>query len=396
VKVDANVRHPGAARGGWHLLTCEYPPHVGGVASYTRAVAEGLAARGVGVHVWCPGEADRDAGPVRVHAAPDRWRVADLRRVGHALDACPPPRTLFVQWVPHGYGYRSLNVAFAAWVSTRASRGDRVELMVHEPWLTFEHASPLIAAAAAVHRLMMAVLLRSACRVWVSIPAWLPALRRLAGSTDVAWLPVPALLPVAPNPAAVRSARETLAPAEASLVGHFGTYGRAVTDLLAPSLEALLGADARVRVVLLGHGSEVFAAAFSDAHPPWKERVLATGTLDETRLSHVMQACDVMLQPYPDGVSARRTTANSLLAHGCAVVTTRGPLTEGLWLESGAVEAVLLNPADLASAVARLVSDPEARLALGRAARQLHVRVFGLDHTIATLLGPAGREPAVA
>jgi glycosyltransferase involved in cell wall biosynthesis len=384
------------ARTAWHLLTCEYPPQIGGVASYTRAVAEGLAARGAEVHVWCPGPQDRTAGPVCVHSAPDRWSFGDLRRVGRALGVCPSPRTLFVQWVPHGYGYRSLNLPFAVWVSVRAARGDRVEVMVHEPWLAFERSSPRVNVAAAVHRLMTALLLRSATRAWASIPAWLPGLRRLAGTTDVSWLPVPALLPLAADRAAVEALREAMAPAGIPLVGHFGTFGRPVTDLLGPSIESVLDASAEARVVLLGHGSEAFREAFVAAHPHWSGRVLATGTLDETRLSHVLQACDVMLQPYPDGVSARRTTANSLLAHGCAVVTTRGPLTEGLWSESGAVEAVPPNPSELALAVVRLLSDPSRRSALARAARDLHARIFGLDHTIAALVGPAGRESAVA
>ena len=63
-----------------------------------------------------------------------------------------------------------------------------------------------------------------------------------------------------------------------------------------------------------------------------------------------------MLQPYPDGVSSRRTTVTSLLAHGCAVVTTRGPLTEGLWQESGAVDVVAPTPAELAQAVMPLLA----------------------------------------
>jgi hypothetical protein len=38
----------------WHLVTCEYPPQVGGVSDYSLAVATGLAAAGQTVHVWCP------------------------------------------------------------------------------------------------------------------------------------------------------------------------------------------------------------------------------------------------------------------------------------------------------------------------------------------------------
>ena len=108
----------------------------------------------------------------------------------------------------------------------------------------------------------------------------------------------------------------------------------------------------------MGLGSREFCDRWMTRRPELASRVFATGVLDEHELSLHIQACDVLLQPYPDGVSARRSTAVSLLAHGAAVVTTRGPLSEGLWAESGAVDAVALDPAVLAGAVRGLLNDP--------------------------------------
>jgi glycosyltransferase involved in cell wall biosynthesis len=357
------------------------------VASYSAAIAEGLAARGLEVHAWYPGPPPSAEGRVRVHAAANRWSLVDLRRAGRELDDEGRPRTLFVQWVPHGYGYKSLNLPFACWVALRALKGDRVEVMVHEPWLAFEWSSLRQSAAALVHRLMMALVLGAARRAWVSIPAWQPLLRRMARQADVGWLPVPALLPVVGDRAAVRAVRSALAPAGQPIVGHFGTYGRLVTDLLTPALESALDRDPAITVVLLGQGSREFRHAFAEEHPGIADRVTATGTLGEREVSLHLQACDVMLQPYPDGVSARRTTTTSLLAHGCAIVTTRGPLTEGLWRESGAVDAVAPTALQLSDSVLRLVADAGARQALGRAARALHARVFAIEHTLAALVG---------
>ena len=39
---------------------------------------------------------------------------------------CEAPRRLFVQWVPHGFGYKSLNMPFCLWVWRRARGGDSV------------------------------------------------------------------------------------------------------------------------------------------------------------------------------------------------------------------------------------------------------------------------------
>ena len=63
----------------WHIITCEYPPTVGGVSDYSFTLASGLGATGT-VHVWCP--AGTSAAPevehVTVHDAPRSFSVRDL------------------------------------------------------------------------------------------------------------------------------------------------------------------------------------------------------------------------------------------------------------------------------------------------------------------------------
>jgi glycosyltransferase involved in cell wall biosynthesis len=99
-----------------------------------------------------------------------------------------------------------------------------------------------------------------------------------------------------------------------------------------------------------------------------------------------LQACDVMLQPYPDGVSARRTTVVAALAHGAAVVTNEGRLSEPLWRESLAVDlAPAPDPDQLAARTLALLREPVRRTALGRRARRLYNQVFDVQHTIARI-----------
>jgi glycosyltransferase involved in cell wall biosynthesis len=373
-------------RGTWHVLTCEYPPGVGGLASYCGRVVQELTSRGERVHVWTRGENGAGAGNATVHASPERWTISDLRRVGRELDALPAPRRLFVQWVPHGFGYKSLNLAFAAWVARRASKGDRVEVMVHEPWLQFAWRAPRQSAAALVHRLMMRLVLGNAQRVWVSIQAWQAMLRPYARRSSVRWLPVPSLVPVVTDRAAVRQIHAAHAAAGEVIVGHFGTFGPLITGLLGPTLETVLDHDRRVTVMLLGRGSDAYRESFERRRPDLAGRVVAQGTTTDRALSLHFQACDLLLQPYPDGVSTRRSSTTSLLAHGCALVTTHGRLTDALWHESGAVDLVPPTPVDLAAAVLRLIGDEGRRASLGGAARELHERVFGVERTVDALL----------
>src|SRR6266566_6876561 len=121
-----------------HLITPEYLPHRGGVGDYTRAVACGLAKAGDDVHVWCSSEGHGESGDqFSVHPDLGRFSSGDLKHADTALNRFPAPRRLLVQWVPHGFGYRAMNLRFCLWLWQRASAGDAVELMVHEPYLAF-------------------------------------------------------------------------------------------------------------------------------------------------------------------------------------------------------------------------------------------------------------------
>src|SRR5712691_11569732 len=98
----------------WHIITCEYPPQAGGVSDYSYLVASALAAAGDQVHEWCAAASGNPpSAPVLVvHRDLGGFSPGDFHGVGKKLDEFPPPRRLLVQWVPHGYGYRSLNFYF--------------------------------------------------------------------------------------------------------------------------------------------------------------------------------------------------------------------------------------------------------------------------------------------
>jgi glycosyltransferase involved in cell wall biosynthesis len=301
------------------------------------------------------------------------------------LNEYPAPRRVLVQWVPHGYGWRALNLPFAFWIATRALAGDRVELLVHEPYIDMS-ARPLFLVAALVQRAMLMTAAASATRIWVSTPSWMPAVRPyLLRRQAIEWLPVPASVLPVEDTDGVHDLRERIAGDRRPLVGHFGSYSPLVTDRLQPAvLQILRETDARM--LLVGDGSDRFRASALEAAPALADRLTATGALEARALSTHLQACDVMVQPYPDGISARRTTAVALLAHGLPVVTNHGRLTEEFWRESGAVDLVDSSaPRAFTARVGHLVGDPGRRDRLGDAARDLHHRVFAVHHAVARL-----------
>jgi glycosyltransferase involved in cell wall biosynthesis len=384
-----------------HLITSEYPPQTGGVSDYTQLVATGLADAGDEVHVWCPpaehdasGAAEseslkRAAGSVFVHRELGRFAPSDLRRAGRLLDGFSAPRRLLVQWVPHGYGYRSMNLPFCMWLLNRAvRRRDRIEVMVHEPYLTFDRVSWKQNGVAAIHRLMMMVLLRASRRVWMSIPLWESFLRpyTLGRAMQFFWLPVASNIAVVEDPARVSAIRKLYAPSGGSIVGHFGTYDRHISDLLMKTVPALLRADNDCVVLLLGRGGEALRRELTGREPGLADRIYATGMLNACELSLHVSACDVMLQPFIDGVSSRRTSVMVGLSHGRAIVTTSGRLTEDLWTSSGAVALATVGDVKaLALTTGRLLADEAARRRLGVAARTLYDARFDAKLMISAL-----------
>jgi glycosyltransferase involved in cell wall biosynthesis len=381
-----------ALPGRWHLVTGRYAPDRGGVADYSAAVAGALADHGDEVHVWTGGDAEGSAGEpsgITVHRVAGRFGPAGLARLDRELNRFSGPRTILIQYVPHAFGWKAMNLPFAVWAWRRARRGDDVRVMFHEVAYRWVPGPLRYNVLAATQRLMAAVLIRACTRAYVSIPGWLPLLQWLgAERLPLAWTPVPSSVPeeVCAAAVALRRAALTRGDPATRVVGHFGTYGPSITRTLAPALRDLLGQRPDVRVLLLGSGGDGWRSALAAGNAGWVDRVDAPGALPAPAIAESLRACDLVLQPYPDGASGRRTTLMAALANGVPVVTTVGALSEPVWNEGAVAVGPAGDSAHLTRHVLELLDSPDRRAALGRAGRKLYEDRFALRHTIVALL----------
>jgi glycosyltransferase involved in cell wall biosynthesis len=374
----------------WAILTGEYPPQPGGVSDYTRQVARGLAEAGDEVHVWTtpsPQAPPRDPG-VEVHRLPGRFGPGSLVCLQRGLRRLRGPVRLLVQYVPHAFGWKAMNLPFCWWLG--AQRRAAVWVMFHEVATPVDSSQPLRhRLLGRVTRLMAAAVVRAADRLFVSIPAWERMLRPLAprSAPAVNWLPVPSNVVAAPAPEAAARIRARLTPdPAASVIGHFGTYGSLITPLLKSALPPLLERDARRVALLLGRNGDKFASEMERDYPHLRGRLVAPGGLPEAETAAHLAACDLLLQPYPDGVSSRRGSFMAGLAAGLPVVTTEGWLSEPLWRETGAVSLAPIDaPEALVSATEDLLAHPARRAELAARAGALYRKRFSLDRLIHTL-----------
>ena len=218
--------------------------------------------------MWGPsGSVSEPGSAILVHPELGAFRPADLRRADSLLDAYPSPRRLVVQWVPHGYGRRAMNVSFCLWLWRRSIAGDSIELVVHEPFVTFSGGIRQWAVAA-VQRAMTLIIMSAARRVWVTTRAWTPLLEPYLAGRGIAiqWLPVPSNLPPA-DAVTVDEVRRRYASGKDGLVGHFGTHGPLVTSLLDDAIVLAAEAHPSARFLLIGSGSEAFRSALVTTRP---------------------------------------------------------------------------------------------------------------------------------
>jgi glycosyltransferase involved in cell wall biosynthesis len=387
---DPRAPATATARPPWHIITGEYDPAPGGVADYTRSVASALARSGDEVHVWTPPPPDGSAlasdPGVRLHALPDGFGPLGLARLARQVAAIPAAPRILVQYVPQAFGLRGMNIPFCGWL--RTLRRAEVWVMFHEvvvPWApSFVRKQNVLAAAT---RVMARLLVDRADRIFVSVLSWNPRLRAIAPSCPATtWLPVPSNVPVAVSEDERRKARSRItAQNEGRLIGHFGN-NRHTTDLVADVMRRVLSKDARTFAVLIGRGGEVIAQDLL-RESSLAGRVFATGALEPREIAAHLAACDVLLQPYGDGVSGRRTSLMAGLALGVPIVTNVGDQTESMWLDSDAL-LVARTSGELAPAIESVLGDASLAAGLHERGGALYRERFSIDRAVDTLRSP--------
>jgi glycosyltransferase involved in cell wall biosynthesis len=372
----------------WHIVTPERPPDCGGVGDYTAQVAEGLAETGDGVSVYSPPACRPWTPPAGIEAVTlqDRFGRGSVRELAARLDRDPNSR-LLVEYVPSVFGRRGTNVPFCRWLRSRRNAGGDVRVMFHEPYLYLRWRPDHIVTAF-TQRAMAAILLDAATHVYLSTDTWRRYLVRFRADAvqRAVTLPIPSAIPCVKAAEDVEAARGALTGSATHVVGHFGSYGRHVAPLLRRALNDLLSSDLHVAAVCAGAESDSFVTRMIAERPILRGRLFATGRVSARDISVQLQACDLLLQPYPDGVTTRRTSVMAGLANGRAVVTVDGALTEHVWRATASVALVPSDdPAALVATARELLADPSGRTSLAARGSATYESCFALRHTIDAL-----------
>ncbi len=380
----------------WVIITGAYPPDEMGLADYTVRVAEELSARGEQVWVFA-GAGPETAGNserVKVRRFPAHFGLRALGLMSWELRKIPQPRQILLHYVPQAFGPR-------AWMQKRRFRGVPLSLCLwlqsrrEKVWTVFFEAAVLpgpnqslpMRLLASTTRWMVRLIARKSSRIFVATPVLADVIRKVVG-TNVAteWLPVPSTLPVRVDQSRVAEVRRRLlGEGGETLIGHFSSYRPPMAEPLYPMVDRMLRGKPNRRLVLIGRGGEEFAERCRATWPELRPQLVAADDLPAEQAAEHIAACDVVVEPYLDGVTTQRTTAMAPLALGCLVVTNEGPWTEPVWRESGAV-ALAPRP-DTEILAAKVEEALERRLPLGERAARLYSEQFAVGHIVDTLTG---------
>ena len=388
-------------RNAWHLVTGEYPPQPGGVADYTALLGAELAKSGDDVHVWTssgPDDPNVEIPGVTVHRSAGRWSGDDLARLDREFEAIPGSKQIVVQYAPNAWGFKGMNLGFCRWLVRRKKRGDDVRVMFHECWYTLERRDkPMRYVLVAVQRLMARALMNASSQVYMSIPYWESMLRRSeppGKKRSITWTPVPSNVPYTQNPEAVAALRKRWSPDGRPILASFGTFGETIGSMMGRIVPGLVTPDNGRVFVLIGRGSDRFASRLIAENPHLEGRLISTGGLAPDDLSAHLQACDLLIQPYPDGVSSRRGSLMAGLANGVPAVTNLGARSEPVWSQSPCIIlAPVPDPDAVIAAAGSALANPEGLAALRPQARAFYEQHFEIRRTVEAIRGLAVDAP---
>jgi glycosyltransferase involved in cell wall biosynthesis len=376
------------------IITCEFPPTVGGVADYTQQVANALSEGSCSVRVWGPGSESPEeiSSRLTVNRSLGRFGLGSLMRAGRAMRARGGGRCLVLEWEPVGYGMGSVNLIFCLWIVSLVLRRARLVVMFHETFLDYSKKTPQRLIAATLQRLMAFLLVNFASRVFASTAGGAQALARFSVQRDkVGHLPVFSNVKTDRDPDYVKAVRASFASEQEILVGHFGRYMAETESLAIPVLRRLLLDNPSIKVLFAGECAGRYRAKLLEGYSELEPRVHSAGIRTSGEIASVLAACDLMFQPYPDGITTRRSTAMAALANGRFLVSNLGPESEDLWMHNPAVCLLAgRNAAAQADEISRIVRSPELMARGSISARRFYEQNFSLERTLRGLKASIG------
>lgn len=376
------------------LLSARFPPQRCGVGDYTYFLAGALGSLGHEVHVLtAAGEGDSPLYPlhhrVTLHRLVSSWSAGGLPHLVSSIKRIDP-QVLVIQYSPHSFDRRGLTTSINILPAVLRWAGSPFVIAnFHE--LCIPYDGTLKHNLGSLWQRFAGLLLASSSdSVGATVEAWQRPLREMGIRKPIDVIPVGSNIPEVRISEEERSIlrKEILHGPEGVLVVGFGAWH----DRDIPAVLGAVGQlkrRGRVKLVWIGGGPATHGRHGSPFERVMNENglddldVFWSGVLPHPQVSRLLAIGDLMILPFTDGVSTRRTSAITALQHGIPLLTTRGADPQP-WFVHG-VNTYLVSAGDkraLGIGCVELVRQPDLRARLARGARELYETHFAW-HVIA-------------
>jgi glycosyltransferase involved in cell wall biosynthesis len=323
------------------LLSGGYPPDFDAIGQYTRCLAGSLVQRGNEVAVFCGFSAPQDRNdlpdqqavrkqlddPQQIIRFFDPAHPGSLRGLGDSFRQLGKRDWLIVQFNPFGFGPRGWCPALPGVLERlRREQGVRIAIYFHEthvpPWplkfaimLCWQY--PIFARLAAMADL-----------TFVSTTRWKRQVCRWRSEDSCHAIPVGSNLPLCPLSKA--EARRQLVLPDIPVLGVFGNShpSRLIEWIAEAAREAGRISPGALLLYVGKDGAEIARACQASAL-----RFEDHGALPDEDASLRLRAMDVLISPFVDGISTRRSSVIAGLQHDVTILTTLMPQSDPLMVE---------------------------------------------------------------
>lgn len=356
-----------------------YPPDHCGVGDHTSMLAATLAASGATVNVYTTCGVARSVPPrVHVHPVVPQWQTRSMWALASTITRARPDVVL-IQYVPFLYA-RHAGLAVPLLAALLRLRRVVVVTIVHEPYVPLElNVKRFILSVA--QRVMLVILMLSSRRVAVTTMMAGRQLQRLLPwfGERIHRVPVGSNIVMHRINQSERCAlRDALgvAPDDTILIFFGSLHETKPLGLILRTLVHLRESGVAATLLVVGQDQAAFSAAAAKAGLAVPDGVICTSYAAAEDVSHYLQCGDLMLAPFLDGVSTRRTTVIAALQHGLPVISTEGRWTERQ-IFAGAVSMTPCHDDEgYVRAVHQLAHDSIARREISKRGRQLAEQRF--------------------
>jgi glycosyltransferase involved in cell wall biosynthesis len=305
------------------IVSPGFPAVPGGVTDHTARLVRHWAAAGRPARVWSEARGDAPA----LAAA---WRAEGRTAI-------------LIQYVPFLYGRRGLSGFPRRLARAGRAAGLTVGVFVHEPWVPRTRLPWLVLSP--LQRRQLVRLLAACDLAFTAVPAWRALLERRAELIPVgSTLGEPAAAPDGP-------------PLPAPVV--FSPFAAGLEWDWIVAAAGALGAEPRLTVIGATREEarrDHVAGGYADPTWDWRGRLPAAEVLD------LLTRARLVLAPFRDGLTSRRTSAMAAMSVGARVVSSTGPLFDERLGDAGVALATDRHTfVSLARAVWQAHDDPADR-----------------------------------